>query len=193
MKHSSLTLGTSLLLVALVAPADNLKVYQAGEVPNPDDIAAMLGAVPAEGKTRGIVFESAVDNKTIRQTQPAAAAPQSVTSPPEARAFSLPIQFDYNSATLQPDSLPMLNAVAAGIKQVPGAKLVIEGHTDAAGSDSYNQGLSKRRADAVKNYLVKQGTTASAFQVMGMGEARPLEAADPYSEKNRRVEFRLAP
>lgn len=191
MNTSSLTLGTGLLLVALSASADNLKVYQAGEVPNPDDIAAMLGAVPAEGKTRGIVFESAVDNKTIRQTQPAAAAP--APPPPATQAFSLPIQFDYNSANLQPDSLPLLNAVAAGIKQVPSAKLVIEGHTDAAGSDSYNQGLSKRRADAVKNYLVKQGTSAGAFQVVGMGEARPLEAADPYSEKNRRVEFRLAP
>lgn len=184
-------LGSSLLLLTVWAQGDEaVKVYAPGEVPSAEDIAAMLGGKPPEAKVRGIVFESAADNKSVSsQSQPPAAAEPA----PVRQAFALPIQFGYNSAKLLPESFPALNAVAAGIQQVPDVKLVIEGHTDAAGPDQYNQQLSQKRAEAVKNYLIQHGTHAKSLQTVGLGEARPLDPADPYAEKNRRVEFRVVP
>jgi OOP family OmpA-OmpF porin len=72
--------------------------------------------------------------------------------------------------------------------------LVVEvaGHTDSVGTDSYNQGLSERRAQAVVNYLVAKGINASRFKARGYGESEPVadNATDEGRAENRRVELR---
>ncbi len=71
-----------------------------------------------------------------------------------------------------------------------GARLfIVAGHTDAAGSDAYNQELSERRADAIKRYLVeKAGIPAANLVTVGYGRTKLKDSANPLSEVNRRVQ-----
>jgi OOP family OmpA-OmpF porin len=65
---------------------------------------------------------------------------------------------------------------------------LIEGHTDAAGSRLYNTALSRRRAQTVKDYLVREaGVDPSRLQIIGKGPSEPASRTDPYAAENRRV------
>jgi outer membrane protein OmpA-like peptidoglycan-associated protein len=102
------------------------------------------------------------------------------------------IQFDFDKATIKPESHGLLAEIAGVIKNNPQIKkLSIEGHTDSDGTDKYNQNLSERRAAAVRTHLVGQGIGETMLNSLGHGEARPLadNASDDGKEKNRRVEF----
>ena len=102
------------------------------------------------------------------------------------------ILFDFDKATIKPESHGLLDEVVAVIKKHPHIrKLSIEGHTDADGPESYNQGLSERRSAAVRAYLIQRGTTGQMLTSQGFGEARPLadNTSKEGKEKNRRVEF----
>ena len=81
----------------------------------------------------------------------------------------------------------MANALLA----VSARNLIVEGHTDSRGSESYNQGLSQRRADAVRDYLVKRGYPADRIQSRGKGEGSPIanNASPEGRANNRRVEI----
>lgn len=102
------------------------------------------------------------------------------------------IQFDFDKATIKPESHDLLNEIVGVIKKNPQIKkLSIEGHTCSDGSDTYNQGLSERRAASVRAYLVEHGIGDGALTSKGFGESRPLaeNTNDANKEKNRRVEF----
>ena len=73
----------------------------------------------------------------------------------------------------------------------PGLHLEVEGHTDSVGSDEYNQQLSERRADAVRNYLIEQGIPESAIVARGLGKSNPVATNDTPEgrQQNRRVEM----
>lgn len=72
---------------------------------------------------------------------------------------------------------------------------MVAGHTDSVGNDSYNQGLSERRAYSVKNYLSSAGIPSGRVQAVGFGERRPIASNDSSAgrEQNRRVELELEP
>ncbi len=80
--------------------------------------------------------------------------------------------------------------LAAFLTQYPDRTVIIEGHTDSVGSTDSNLGLSQRRADAVKSYLIAQGVSASRLQASGMGEGSPVSGNDSNTgrQQNRRVE-----
>jgi outer membrane protein OmpA-like peptidoglycan-associated protein/predicted small lipoprotein YifL len=101
------------------------------------------------------------------------------------------VLFKSNSASLLPEAQGRLDQVAQALKESKGSALVIEGHTDNQGSDTFNQGLSEKRAQAVKDYLVKAGYDSSLIQVSGMGEANPVadNASAEGRANNRRVEI----
>ena len=107
-------------------------------------------------------------------------------------AFSLPVQFAFDSATILPAARRQLDAVASGIKLLPETQnVVLEGHTDATGADAYNLSLSQRRAAAVKAYLVEvHGIDAQRLRDRGLGEQQPIDGIDPFAPENRRVQFR---
>ena len=73
----------------------------------------------------------------------------------------------------------------------PGLHLEVEGHTDSVGSDEYNQQLSERRADAVRNYLIEQGIPESSIVARGLGKSNPVATNDTPEgrQQNRRVEM----
>jgi len=104
------------------------------------------------------------------------------------------IHFAYNQATIRPTSYPLLDRLIHTIKRCPhGVVIVIEGHTDADGQESYNQRLSEMRANAVKTYLIQHGIEASRLNAIGYGEKRPVadNRTQNGKEKNRRIEFRI--
>ena len=107
-------------------------------------------------------------------------------------ALSLPVQFNFDSADILPSARPQLDALAEGIRRLGEDKrVVIEGHTDAVGSDHYNEKQTLRRAQSVKRYLVAVHRIDPArLKPMGLGEYAPLPGLDPLAGKNRRVQFR---
>lgn len=107
-------------------------------------------------------------------------------------AFDVLVNFELDSASLTDDAVTNLTEVAAALTdpRLAGAKFVIEGHTDASGSENYNQALAERRASAVQEFLVSKGVPQSQMTALGMGELSP-RVPDPFDPVNRRVEMRL--
>lgn len=100
--------------------------------------------------------------------------------------------FDTDKSELLPYSISELKRVAKIIKN-NNLRIEIAGHTDNIGDDNYNQALSMRRAEAVKNFLVKEGCSPSLFEVVGYGETKPATTNETIEgrAKNRRVEMRF--
>ena len=84
------------------------------------------------------------------------------------------IFFDYNQATLRSRSKHELNKLFDFLKQNSGVKIQVSGHTDSRGDDEYNLRLSKNRAQAVVDYLVRNGISRSRLTAVGYGETRPI-------------------
>lgn len=101
-------------------------------------------------------------------------------------------EFDFDSARLKPAMEAALDEVAGRINASAGDEmLTIVGHTDSVGAESYNQGLSERRAKATADYLVSQGISANRITTKGMGESQPVadNSTAAGRAKNRRVEI----
>jgi outer membrane protein OmpA-like peptidoglycan-associated protein len=105
--------------------------------------------------------------------------------------IDLEINFDYNSADISAKSLPSVQALGRALTntEIKGSTFVVAGHTDAAGSDAYNQDLSERRADSIKRYLVdKYGINGADLVTVGYGESKLKDPSQPLAEVNRRVQ-----
>lgn len=146
-----------------------------------------------------------------KMMQPAAApAPMPAPPPPPAPAPAPMVEkapapapaplprnflvfFDWNSAALTPQASGIVATAAESVKQGKIARIVATGHADRSGPRNYNQGLSNRRAAAVKAQLVKLGIPAASIAVIAKGETDPLvPTADGVREpQNRRVEILL--
>lgn len=108
------------------------------------------------------------------------------------RSVSLGIQFERDSHELTDGARDVLNRLGGALSspQLSEHKFMIEGHTDATGSNDYNQSLSEQRAVSVKNYLVNVfGIEPSRLQEVGRGETALLDDANPGGEANRRVQI----
>lgn len=101
------------------------------------------------------------------------------------------VHFDFDKAVIRSDSVPILREAATTLKENPQVKVIVEGHTDSKGTDAYNQRLSMRRANAVKDYLVKLGVAATRLTAQGKGESQPVASndTDEGRAENRRVEL----
>jgi outer membrane protein OmpA-like peptidoglycan-associated protein len=105
--------------------------------------------------------------------------------------IDLEITFDYNSAEISQKSLPAVQALGRALTnpELKGSTFVVAGHTDAAGSESYNQDLSERRADSIKHYLMdKYGIAAGDLVTVGYGKTKLKDPNQPMAEVNRRVQ-----
>ena len=105
--------------------------------------------------------------------------------------IDLEITFDYNSAQISKSALPQVDALGKALTDpsMKGTTFVVAGHTDAVGSDPYNQDLSERRADSVKQYLTsKYGMAATDLVTVGYGKSRLKNPNDPKGGENRRVQ-----
>jgi OOP family OmpA-OmpF porin len=85
--------------------------------------------------------------------------------------------FDFDKAVLRPEGRSALDGFVDGLRGVDLQAITAIGHTDRLGSEGYNQTLSKRRAEAVKSYLVAKGIQSDRVRTEGMGETQPVTKA----------------
>ena len=107
--------------------------------------------------------------------------------------FDSGLLFDFNSSAVKPTARQNLSTLAASLQEYPGTELLIVGHTDSVGTDSYNQRLSEERAASAASYLVSQGVARSRIRTVGRGEVEPEapNATDAGRAQNRRVEVAI--
>lgn len=190
-RHALFTL-TALCALSGAVSAGDVLLYRQGDTPDPHEIAKIFG-VPQQPaaprtKTRGLRLLNDAPAPIVEGLR------TDIASEPvdSASAVALQVQFPFNSAEIQPDMMPALDAIAEGIRMTGGnTRIVIEGHTDAVGSYEYNLHLSQRRAAAVKQYMIaRHGISPRSLDVVGMGKSAPLLPQNPYAPENRRVQFR---
>jgi outer membrane protein OmpA-like peptidoglycan-associated protein len=109
----------------------------------------------------------------------------------EKPKIDLEIHFDYNSADISKGSTLAVQELGKALSDtsLKGSTFVVAGHTDAIGSQAYNQDLSERRADTIKKYLVEHyGINGSNLVTVGYGKAKPKDPNAPMDPTNRRVQ-----
>jgi outer membrane protein OmpA-like peptidoglycan-associated protein len=107
--------------------------------------------------------------------------------------FDSGILFDVDKATLKPEAQANLNKLATILNKYPDTNILIEGHTDASGSEEYNLRLSQSRSQSVANYVAGLGVNPARFTTMGYGESQPIATNETAEGKqqNRRVELAI--
>jgi len=160
--------------------------YWKGAIPG-----ALVGAVVC-----GLAGHYFLDPETATPVPTPAAAPTPRPELPLASSKKIVLRgvnFDFDRQIIRPDSEPLLNAAIRILDENPNVRITVEGHTDALGTDAYNEALAIRRAETVFQYLRGGGIEPDRMQVIGYGEARPLttnETPEGRAE-NRRVELRV--
>ncbi len=133
----------------------------------------------AEAQQVAVVEETVMVEETV--------APEPVA---EAVRVELDVKFDFDKAQVKPESMGDIQSLADFMKQYPQTTTVVEGHTDSVGTDAYNQKLSERRANAVREVLVNQyGVGGTRVNAVGYGESRPV--ADNATEEGRAINRRV--
>lgn len=151
----------------------------------------IIGA--AVGGTAGAIIGHQMDQKAkeIQAKVPGAV----VTREGEGLVvtFESGLLFDFDSDRLREASKENLNNLASSLSSFGDSKLLLVGHTDNTGSDSYNLDLSRRRADAVASYLISRGVPSARIATSGRGETEPIAPNDNEADrqKNRRVEVAI--
>ena len=142
--------------------------------PSAADMVEQLKTQPTAPRTRGLRNLSVEAVTTADAPKP---------------SLSLLIQFDFNSAKVQPVSLQALVNLAQAMqsKELADVKFAVEGHTDAKGKADYNLKLSEQRARAVSALLASRGVTATRLTAVGKGATELADSADPMAAENRRV------
>jgi outer membrane protein OmpA-like peptidoglycan-associated protein len=156
-----------------------------------------VGTVPAPNENLNSHGESSPNGTTPRApangknwvATAATSRGQPGAQPRAAITFNT-IQFSFASAQLTPESSQTLRNLGNALKHELNDEksFIIEGHTDRTGTRAYNDELSRERADAVKEYLVKEiGVSAERLQTVGKGFLEPADPTHPYAAENRRV------
>ena len=151
---------------------------------------AIIGAVL--GGAAGAIIGSRMDQqaKELEQNIPGAKVVR--VGEGIAVVFDSGLLFEFDSDVVKGDARTNLDALAASLTKYDDSDLMIVGHTDAVGSDSYNLGLSRRRASSATRYLRSQGVTRTIRSV-GVGEREPIADNDTEAgqQQNRRVEVAI--
>jgi len=105
------------------------------------------------------------------------------------------VLFDFDRSEIRPEFYPLLDGVASVLQGNPAVRVRIEGHTCSIGSVAYNQGLSERRANSVRQALIDRGIHSHRMEAVGYGELRPVRPNDNPVDRaqNRRVEIKPVP
>ena len=198
----SIALTVVLAALSFGAAAQTTLYYKEGQRVDPQDVRQILessASAPIATRSIRLLTDKAKDGGgnagAASATAGASESGDDLVAPPApASSLSLPVQFEFDSARISPAARSQLDALAEGIKMLqPGRAVVIEGHTDALGTDAYNDVLSWRRASAVKIYLVEiHHIDPKRLRAVGLGKHQPIDGADPAAGENRRVQFRGA-
>ena len=176
--------------LALAGDGDPVSSDQILQALTPKRLTRSLTATPAtpeeQSKTAAETqFVQSIKNRTTRSlSSPERDQIDEIAQ--EKPAIDLKITFDYNSAQISKSALPQVDALGKALTdpRLKGTTFVLAGHTDAAGSDPYNQDLSERRADSVKQYLTdKYGMAAADLVTVGYGKTSLEESERSEGER----------
>ena len=152
---------------------------------------AIIGAVV--GGAAGAIIGHQMDQqaKELQQNIPGATVAR--VGEGIAVTFSSGLLYDFDSDVVRAEAAQNLRNLAASLNKYPNTDLLIVGHTDAVGTNEYNQALSQRRATAAANYLASQGVSSARLQAVGRGETEPLatNGTEAGRQLNRRVEIAI--
>lgn len=114
-------------------------------------------------------------------------------APEEPKGLDMMVTFELDSSELTPQARENLAVFATMMKdeRLMVARFKVEGHTDARGTEAYNDGLSAERAASVRKFLIDQGITPERLEAIGYGWDQP-RTDDPLDDANRRVELRVS-
>jgi outer membrane protein OmpA-like peptidoglycan-associated protein len=170
-KRAVLSACLGVLAVSLAGAADQ---------PTSDEIADKLSKDSAMPRSRSLELDKVGDRGIVNAAEAAE----------EPAAIDLVVNFEFNSADLTSDGTVLVGNLGRALKdaRLAGQRFLIEGHTDAVGSDGFNQGLSLRRAGRVRQELISRfGVKPARIEVQGFGESRLLDPDHPEADVNRRV------
>jgi outer membrane protein OmpA-like peptidoglycan-associated protein len=191
----AITLGAALSMTAGLAIAgdNNVSADQIRNALQPKLLTRGLSAGPQADptvKAKEIGFIATLRNRKSRSLslgEREEIAEIASTKP----KIDLDIQFDYNSADIRTSSMSAVQELGKALADasLKGSTFVVAGHTDAVGSESYNQDLSERRADTIKRYLTaKFGIAGTDLVTVGYGKTKPKDPNAPMDPANRRVQ-----
>jgi outer membrane protein OmpA-like peptidoglycan-associated protein/tetratricopeptide (TPR) repeat protein len=191
---------TKKTLEATVEIIDNLKNEIIASFTSNSSTGKYLVSLPA-GRNYGIAVKK--ENYLFHSENfdiPATAAYQEVVKDVALKNIAVGskiilknIFFDFDKATLRPESTNELERLTKLLNDVPTLKIEISGHTDSKGADAYNKTLSNNRAKAVVDYLITKGIAADRLTSVGYGEEQPISTNDTEEGRqlNRRTEFKI--
>ncbi|TWE11015.1 outer membrane protein OmpA-like peptidoglycan-associated protein [Pseudomonas sp. AG1028] len=150
------------------------------------------GAVIGAGFAAAYCWVHGADDQQVAVVEETVMVEETVAPEPVAEAVrvELDVKFDFDKAQVKSESMGDIQSLADFMKQYPQTTTVVEGHTDSVGTDAYNQKLSERRANAVREVLVNQyGVGGTRVNAVGYGESRPV--ADNATEEGRAINRRV--
>jgi OOP family OmpA-OmpF porin len=165
---------------------------------NSDEQAIYGGAGAILGASTGYLICRAMQKEEAPPPPPPPPpAPKAAPAPPpppvEEKIVLRGVNFDFDKSDIRPDAAVILDEAASILNANPGSSVSVGGHTDSVGTDAYNQGLSERRANSVRDYLVGKGVDGSRLTATGYGESNPIASNDTADGRalNRRVELNV--
>jgi outer membrane protein OmpA-like peptidoglycan-associated protein len=200
-----INLACIMLAAGLALPA-GLGISLAAEQPSPEDI---IRALKPARITRGLTvspgdaarradearFVNTLRNRPTRSLT-TAERDQIVSIAQKRPSIDLEVNFEYNSDAIGPKATPQVTALGQALSSadLKGGTFIVAGHTDGKGGDAYNQGLSERRANAVRDYVVSQGVNPAQITTVGKGESEPTDdnSTAEGRQNNRRVVIRAS-
>lgn len=193
------TLGGALTGAAIGGGLGGGIVATSGETKRQaEDYAVGIGVGTVTGALIGGIFgHCAFDpplEEEIEPPVPVPPPPAAKPAPPTRRKIVLRgVNFDFDKATIRADASNILEEAAEILKDEPDIDVSVDGHTDAVGSDAYNERLSQRRAQAVRDHLVRLGVSADRLRTRGFGESQPVASNETEEGRgqNRRVELNV--
>jgi len=152
---------------------------------------AIIGAVV--GGAAGAIIGQRMDRKAQELEDELANADVERIGEGIVVTFDSGLLFDFDSSALRSGSRSDLREFANSMSEYPETEILVVGHTDSKGSESYNQGLSQRRAESAADFLMNQGIAADRLRTVGRGESEPVATNDTEAgrQQNRRVEVAI--
>jgi len=172
------------LFLANAAAAQTIKSFMDKNPTSDELIDALTPHAADTGDNPAVKYRGLTVTKKTGQTTP--------LQPAAMPVVALNVNFAFNSVALTPESQELLNQLALAMQSpaLQHYRFQLEGHTDSKGSAVYNQKLSQRRAQAVRDYLSREEKVpATRLMAVGKGASEPLDPAHPEGAINRRVQI----
>jgi len=174
-----------------------IHTVQVGDDPAGAEFLKSLAALSGCGSSRNASsLQTANALEGFTRTTMVGRAPLSpvAAAPPGRKIVLRGVNFDFDKSDVRSDDEGVLEAAIEALKETPGARVRITGHTDSVGPEAYNEALSVRRARSVKSFLINAGIGADRLEAAGYGLTNPVASNDTRDGRaqNRRVEFEVS-